>query len=169
MRRRRNLAKHFVENFHPKTLIEMWITCLDPVSANSEKDRDSGWAVRMGQRLPSRFGQSGAARELDLVQIVVEAPEIRGGLPSTQLSEPVFGWRCRNGLRGLWRGAAPPTAWTKTYANFSTQPVLDTPWSFISAFDRPKGELRVVTVGAKYGMRKCPERVTGVPRSVPSP
>jgi len=71
------------KKFHPKTLIEMWITCLDPVSANSEKGRDSEWAVRMGQGLPSRFGQSGAARELDLVQIVMEAPEIRGGLPST--------------------------------------------------------------------------------------
>ena len=23
-------------DFHPKTLIEMWIICLDPVSANSE-------------------------------------------------------------------------------------------------------------------------------------
>jgi len=54
---------------HPKTLIEMWITCLDPVSANSERGRDSEWAVRVGQRLPSRFVQSGAARELDLVQI----------------------------------------------------------------------------------------------------
>jgi len=72
-----------VGHFHPKTLIEMWITCLDPVSANSEKGRGSEWAVRVGQRLPSRFGQSGAARELNLVQIVVEAPSIRGGLPST--------------------------------------------------------------------------------------
>jgi len=36
------------------------------------------WAVRVGQRLQSRFGQSGAARELDLVQIVVEASVIRG-------------------------------------------------------------------------------------------
>ena len=68
---------------HPKTLIEMWIICLDPVSANSEKGRGSEWAVRMGQRLPSRFVQSGAARELSLVHIVVEAPAIRGGLPST--------------------------------------------------------------------------------------
>ena len=68
---------------HPKTLIEMWITCLDPVSANSEKGRGSEWAVRVGQRLPSRFVQSGAAREMNLVQIVVEAPAIRGGLPST--------------------------------------------------------------------------------------
>ena len=33
----------------------------------------------MGQRLPARFGQSGAARELGLVQIVVEASAIRGG------------------------------------------------------------------------------------------
>ena len=72
-----------LHEFHPKTLIEMWITCLDPVSANSEKGRGSEWAVRVGQRLPSRFGQSGAARELNLVQIVVEAPAIRGGLPST--------------------------------------------------------------------------------------
>ena len=27
---------------HPKTLIEMWIICLDPVSANSEKGALSG-------------------------------------------------------------------------------------------------------------------------------
>jgi len=60
----------------------MWITCLDPVSANSEKGRGSEWAGRVEQRLPSRFGQSRAARELNLVQIVVEAPEIRGGLPT---------------------------------------------------------------------------------------
>ena len=66
----------------------MWITCLDPVSANSEKGRGSEWAseaVRVGQRLPSRFGQSGAARELNLVQIVLEAPEIRGVLPRLSL------------------------------------------------------------------------------------
>ena len=62
----------------------MWIICLDPVSANSEKGRGSEWAVRVGQkRLPSRFVQNGAAREMNLVQIVVEAPAIRGGLPST--------------------------------------------------------------------------------------
>jgi len=67
-------------HLHPKTLIEIWITCLDPVSANSEKGRGSEWAVRVGQRLPSRFGQSGAAPELNLVQIVVEAPATRGGL-----------------------------------------------------------------------------------------
>jgi len=64
---------------HPKTLIEMWITCLDLVSANSEKGRGSEWAARVGQRLQSRFGQSGAAREMNMVQIVVEAPAIRGG------------------------------------------------------------------------------------------
>jgi len=120
---------------HPKTLFEMWITCLDRVLANSEKDIGSEWAVRVGQRLQSRFGQSGAVRELNLVQIVKEVSAIRGGLPSTQPSEPVFGWRCRNVLRGLWRGSAPPTAWTKTYTNFSTRPVLDTPWSFIAAFE----------------------------------
>ena len=44
--------------------------------ANSDKGRVSQWAVRVGQRLPSRFGQSGAARELGLVQIVVEASAI---------------------------------------------------------------------------------------------
>jgi len=43
----------------------------------------SEWAVRVGQRLPSRSVQSGAAREINLSQIVVEAPAIRGGLPST--------------------------------------------------------------------------------------
>ena len=57
----------------------MWIICLDPVSANSEKVRGSEWAVRVGQRLQSRFVQSGAAQEMNLVQIVVEAPAIRGG------------------------------------------------------------------------------------------
>ena len=43
---------------HPKTLFEMWITCLDRVSANSETGRLwVGWAIRVGQRLQSRFGQ----------------------------------------------------------------------------------------------------------------
>ena len=31
-------------DIHLKTLIEMWIICLYPVSANSEKGRGSGWA-----------------------------------------------------------------------------------------------------------------------------
>ena len=65
----------------------MWITCLDRVSANSEKGRGSDWAVRVGQRLQSRFEQSGAVRELNLVQIVEEVSAIRGGLPSTGPSE----------------------------------------------------------------------------------
>ena len=69
--------QNFFENhFHPKTLIEMWIICLDPVSANFEKGRGSEWAVRAGQKMPSRFVQSGAAREINLVQIVVEAPAL---------------------------------------------------------------------------------------------
>ena len=68
--------------FIPK-LVEMWIICLDPVSANSEKGSGSEWAVRVGHRVPSRIGQSGAARELNLAQIVMEAPAIRGGLPGT--------------------------------------------------------------------------------------
>jgi len=50
----------------------------NPVSANSEKGRGFEWAVRVGQRLQSRCGQSGAARELNLVQIVVEVSAIRG-------------------------------------------------------------------------------------------
>jgi len=68
----------------------MWITCLDRVSANSEKGRGSDWAVRVGQRLQSRFGKSGAARKSGLLQIVVEVSEIRGGLPSTWPFEPVL-------------------------------------------------------------------------------
>ena len=68
---------------HPKTLIKMWITCLDRVSANSEKGRGSEWAVRVGQRLQSRFGKSGAARKSGLVQIIVEASSIRGGVSET--------------------------------------------------------------------------------------
>jgi len=70
--------------FHPKTLVEMWITCLDRVSANSEKGRGAEWAVSVGQRLQSRCGQSGAVREMNMVQIVVEASAIRGGLPNTE-------------------------------------------------------------------------------------
>jgi len=57
----------------------MWIVCLDPVSANSEKGSGTEWAVRVGHRVPSRFGQSRVAREMNLVQIVVESPAIRGG------------------------------------------------------------------------------------------
>jgi len=70
----------------------MWIIYLDPVSANSEKGRRSEWSGRVGQRLSSRFVQSGAVREMNLVQIVVEAPAIREGLPSTEPTQPVFGW-----------------------------------------------------------------------------
>ena len=66
-------------SIYPKYLIEMWITCLDPVLANSEKCICSQWAVRVGQRLQWRFGKSGAARKLGLVQIIVQASLIRGG------------------------------------------------------------------------------------------
>ena len=69
----------------------MWIVCLDPVSANSEKGSGTEWAVRVGHRVPSRFGQSRVAREMNLVQIVVESPAIRGGVPSTESTQPVFG------------------------------------------------------------------------------
>ena len=57
------------------------VKCLDPVSVNSENCMVFQWAVRVCQGLPSRFGQSGAARELGLVQIVVEASAIRGCFP----------------------------------------------------------------------------------------
>jgi len=86
-------------DLHPKTLIEMWITCLDPVSANSEKCVGSQWAVRVGQRLQSRFGERGAARKLGLVQIIVEASSIRGGFSNTDPCQLVSGWRCRCDLR----------------------------------------------------------------------
>jgi len=76
------------------------------VSANSEKSRGSQWAVRVAQRLPSGFGQSGAARELGLVQIVVEASAIRGGFPNTWPIEPVFGRHCRSVLGDYGKGLA---------------------------------------------------------------
>jgi len=79
---------------HPKTLIE--IICLDPVSANSQKCIGSQWAViRVGQRLQSRFGKSGAAPKLGLVQIIVEASSIRGGFRDTCPCQLVSGWHCR--------------------------------------------------------------------------
>ena len=53
------------------------------VSANSEKGVTFEWAVRVGQRLQLRFGKSGAARELGLVPIVVEASKIREGFSNT--------------------------------------------------------------------------------------
>ena len=49
-----------INHVHPKTLIEMWITYLDPVSDNSEKCIGSQWVVRVGQRLQSGFGKSRA-------------------------------------------------------------------------------------------------------------
>ena len=74
-------------DIHPKTpWTRFWLIL------KTLKGRGSEWAVRVGQRLPSRFVQSGAAREMNLVQIVVEAPAIRGGLPSTHPTQPVFGW-----------------------------------------------------------------------------
>jgi len=63
---------------HPKTLVRYGLLAWTRVSANSEQGIGSQWAVRVGQRLQSRFGKSGAARKLDLVQIVVEASPIRG-------------------------------------------------------------------------------------------
>jgi len=67
---------------HPKTLFEIWLNAWTRVSVNSENCMGFQWAVRVGQRLQSRFGQSGAARELNLVQIVVNCVGIRG-VPQT--------------------------------------------------------------------------------------
>jgi len=82
-----------------------------------KRKKRNEWEVRVG-RLKRRFGKSGVARKLGLVQIVVEASAIRGGFPNTQPSEPVSGLRCRSVLMGLWGGAVHPTAWMKIYANF---------------------------------------------------
>jgi len=84
---------------HPKTLFEIWLNAYTRVSVNCENCMVFQWAVRVCQRLQSIFGQSGAVRESNLVQIVEEVSAIRGGLPSTFLFEPVFGWRGRSVLR----------------------------------------------------------------------
>jgi len=55
--------------------------------------------LRMGQRLQSRFGKSGAARKLGLVQIIEEASSIRGGFRKTEPCQLVSGWCCRCVLR----------------------------------------------------------------------
>jgi len=75
----------------------MWITCLDTVSANSEKCIGSQWAVRVGQRLQSRFEKSGAARKLGLVQQLVS------------------GWRCHCVLRDYREWLPIRTAGYKLY------------------------------------------------------
>jgi len=75
------------------------------VSANFEKGVSSEWAVRVGQRLQLRCGKSGAARELGLVQIVVEASKFREGFLNTQPHQSGFGWRCHSDFPGLWGGA----------------------------------------------------------------
>jgi len=85
-----------------------WLLAWTRVSANSEKGSGSERAVRVGQRLQWRFGQSGAARELGLVQIVVEASAI----PNTEPNEPVFGWRCRSVWWDCGKGLA---MWTAGY------------------------------------------------------
>jgi len=65
-----------------------------------------------GQRLPSRFGQSRAARELGLVQIVVEASAIRGGFPNTYPTYSVacFWLALSQCFGGLWGWAVHLTA-----------------------------------------------------------
>ena len=56
----------------------MWITCLDPVSANPEKSRGSELDVRVGQRLQSKFGQSGAVQELIWYKLSWERRKLGG-------------------------------------------------------------------------------------------
>ena len=60
------------------------------------------WAVRVGQRLQSRFGKSRAAQKVGLVQIVIEASAIRGGFPNTEPSEPLGGARVVVPRPGSW-------------------------------------------------------------------
>jgi len=103
---------------HPtKTLVRYGLLAWTSVSANSEKCRGSQWAVMVGQRLSSRFGQSGTAQELGLVlvQIVVEASAIRGGFPNTSQTEPVFGWRCQSVLGDYGKGLPFRTTGYKLY------------------------------------------------------
>jgi len=73
------------QHTHPKTLMRYGLIAWTRVSANSEtrKGVTSEWAVRLGQRLQLKFGKSGAARELGLVQIVVEASIIREDFSNT--------------------------------------------------------------------------------------
>ena len=82
-------------------------------------------SVRVGRDCMSRFGKSGAARKLGLVQMIVEASAIRGGFRNTESCQPVSGWCYRSVLMGVWGGAVHPTAWTKIYANFGIWYVLD--------------------------------------------
>jgi len=73
------------------------------------------WAVRVCQRLQSRFGRSGAVRELTLVQIVEEVSAIRGGFPSSLLFELVYGWRGCSVLRDYRHSLPCGTACYKLY------------------------------------------------------
>ena len=82
-------------------------------------------SVRVGRDRKSRFGKSGAARKLGLVQMIVEASAIRGGFRNTESCQPVSGWCYGSVLMGVWGGAVHPTAWTKIYANFGIWYVLD--------------------------------------------
>jgi len=99
------LAKNYV---HPKTLVRYGLLAWTWFSANSENCRGSQWAVRVGQRLPSGFGQSGAARELGLVQIVVKASAIRGGFPKHLADSSCFWLALSQRFGGLWKGAGHP-------------------------------------------------------------
>jgi len=68
-----------------------------------------------GIEIAVEFRQSGAVRELNLVQIVEEVSAIRGGLPRTWLFEPVFGWHGRSVLRDYMHRLFFGTACCKLY------------------------------------------------------
>ena len=94
-------------HIHPKTLIEMWITCLDWVSANSEK----GVGCKGGAEIAVEIRAERSSPRIESDGSV----GIRGGLPSTWPFEPVFGWRGRSVLRDYRHGLFFRTACYKLY------------------------------------------------------
>ena len=64
--------------------------------------------VRVDQRFPSKFVQSGVDREMNLVQIVVEAPVTMGGLATTYPTQSVCDWNHSQRFDGLQRGGDHP-------------------------------------------------------------
>ena len=59
----------------------MWITCLDPVSADSENGIGSQWAVRVGRDCSRDSGK--AEQPESWFWYIVEASLIRGGFQNT--------------------------------------------------------------------------------------
>ena len=101
----------------------------------------------MGQRLQSRFGKSGAARQLGLVQIMVEASSIRGGFRNTEPCQLVSGWRCRCVLRDYREWLSIRTAGYKLYILDTMTCSLhsqnyNTPFGWTATFSGPLMSLR---------------------------